>query len=79
MPHPTYSSKISIVASEINDPKHWRARAADMRALSNMVEDPGVAATMLRQANDYDKLADQIARRDEAIAGMPELPRSMLN
>ena len=68
-PHPTY--KMSIVASEINDSKHWRDRAADMRALSNMVEDPRVAATMLRQASDYDMLADQIARRDDSGNAQP--------
>jgi hypothetical protein len=46
-------------ASHINDSKHWRDRAAEMRVLSNMMKDSKVVATMLRLANDYDELADR--------------------
>jgi hypothetical protein len=44
---------------EINDSKHSRDRAAEIRVLSNTMADPKVVAKMLRLANDYDKLADQ--------------------
>jgi hypothetical protein len=44
---------------EMNDSKHWRDRAAEMRVLSNTMTDRAVVAKMLRVANDYDKLADR--------------------
>jgi hypothetical protein len=48
-----------MLPREINDSKHWRNRAAEMRVLSNTMKDPEVVATMLRLANDYDRLADR--------------------
>jgi hypothetical protein len=51
-----------MLLREINDSKHWRNRAAEMRVLSNSMKDPGVVATMLRLANDYDKLAEGAAQ-----------------
>lgn len=44
--------------SSINDPKHWYDRAAKMRSLSQAINDIQTRATMLRLADDYDKLAD---------------------
>jgi hypothetical protein len=49
----------------VSDPKHWRDRAAEMRALSETMDDVEARAIMLRLAEDYDKLAD----RAEARAG----------
>jgi hypothetical protein len=46
----------------IHDPSHWRNRAAEMRALSKMAVDTW--ATMQKLADDYDKLADDLARRN---------------
>jgi hypothetical protein len=43
----------------LTDPKHWRDRAALMRALSKTTIDAEAKAIMLRLANDYDKLADR--------------------
>ena len=52
-------------ASYINDPKHWRERAAEMRALAEDIKDAEAKATMLRLAADYDKLAARaVARAD---------------
>jgi len=55
--------------SNINDPKHWRDRAAEMRALSEMMKDAETVAIMLRLADDYDKLADRAEIRSNG--GVP--------
>jgi hypothetical protein len=47
----------------INDAKHWRDRAAEMRALSDEMKDVEVRSLILRLANDYDKLAGRAAPR----------------
>jgi hypothetical protein len=41
--------------SSINDPSHWYDRAAEMRALSEAMNDIDAQAMMLRLADDYDK------------------------
>jgi hypothetical protein len=48
-------------SGDVNDPKHWRDRAAEMRALSlsDTMQDAETNAIMLRLADDYDKLADR--------------------
>jgi hypothetical protein len=51
--------------THINDSKHWRDRAAEMRVLSTTMHDAETIAVMLRLADDYDILAD----RAEARAG----------
>ena len=51
----------------LNDVKHWRDRAAEMRVLSAEMKDFEARTLMLKLANDYDKLADRAedrARRD---------------
>jgi hypothetical protein len=40
----------------INDARHWRDRAAEMRVLSDEIKDPEAQRIMLKLANDYDKL-----------------------
>jgi hypothetical protein len=57
-----------MTAANVNDAKHWRDRAAEMRAMADWMRDPTATATMLRLANDYDKLADRAARH---AANMP--------
>jgi hypothetical protein len=41
----------------VSDPKHWRERAAEMRALAGQANDAETQAIMLRLAKDYDNLA----------------------
>ena len=43
----------------MNDAKHWRDRAAEMRVLSDFMKDAQAQRMMLKLANDYDKLADR--------------------
>jgi len=50
-------------ASYINDPKHWRDRADEMRAFVDEFENPAARDSILRIANDYEKLARRAERR----------------
>jgi hypothetical protein len=47
----------------LNDAKHWRDRAAEMRVLSGEMKDFEARTMMLKLANDYDKLADRAEDR----------------
>jgi hypothetical protein len=48
-----------MTASHINNPDHWRERAAEMRKLAEDIKDSGAKETMLRIAADYDRLAER--------------------
>jgi hypothetical protein len=47
----------------LDDAKHWRDRAAAMRALAAQMEDPETARMMIKLAADYDNMADRAAER----------------
>jgi hypothetical protein len=55
----------------INDAKHWRDRAAEMRVLSGEMKDFEAQTLMLKLANDYDKLADRAEERAKRDAPGP--------
>ena len=47
----------------IDDPRHWHDRAAEMRALAEEMASIETRATMLKLADDYDKLGDRAEER----------------
>src|SRR5205823_10164734 len=49
--------------SILDDPKHWRERAKKSRAVAELLSDPGAKETMLRIAEDYERLAANSATR----------------
>jgi hypothetical protein len=59
----------------LNDVRHWRDRAAEMRVLSGEMKDFETRTLMLKLANDYDKLADRAEDRARRDAPGPS-PRS---
>src|ERR1700733_6486263 len=52
---------------DLNDAKHWRDRAAELRGLAESYLDKKTAAILLRRAGDYDRMAEQAA--DKAKRG----------
>jgi len=54
----------------VDDPKHWRDRARKMRDLLDDLTDGEIRATIIRLADDYDKLA---VRAEERAAGMKSI------
>ena len=48
-----------MAVPSVNDSKHWRDRAAEMRVLSEHMKDVETQVIMLRLADDYDELADR--------------------
>ena len=53
--------------SHINDPKHWRYRAEEARAMAESMTNPEAKQMMLDVAADYERLAK---RAEERSAGM---------
>ena len=62
----------SVTLQGLNDIKHWRDRAAQMRVLSGEMKDFDAQTLMLKLANDYDKLADRA--EDRAARNVPGRP-----
>ena len=47
----------------INDPTHWLDRAKEARALAEQMNDPEAKRTMLKNADDYERLAQRARER----------------
>jgi hypothetical protein len=60
-------------AQQVNDPRHWRDRAAQMRAMSDWMKDAETKAAMLKLAEEYDKLAERV---DSSFSGLTYHQRS---
>jgi hypothetical protein len=48
-----------------NDPKLWRTRANQIRALAERMQDQLAKDVMLRLANEYEQLAQEVERRNQ--------------
>jgi hypothetical protein len=55
-------------ASLVNDPEHWRDRAREKRALAERLRNELAKQTMLRIANDFDRLAERAEERSRSLA-----------
>jgi hypothetical protein len=53
--------------SHINDPKHWRYRAAEAVAMAESLTDPEAKQLMLNVAADYEKLAKRAEERSAGV------------
>jgi hypothetical protein len=53
----------SWAMSHINDPKHWRYRAEEARAMAESMTDPEAKRLMLNVAADYERLAKRAEDR----------------
>lgn len=56
-----------MTVSRPNDIKHWRDRAAEMRALADMMKEADAQAIMTRLADDYDNMADRAQRGADGL------------
>jgi hypothetical protein len=57
-----------MAASHVNDSRHLRERAAEMRASSKELKDNNTAAVILRLAELYDRLANRAEIRSNGGA-----------
>jgi hypothetical protein len=48
----------------ISDPENWLDRAAEMRRIASTIAEDGIKASIVRLANDYDKLASRALARE---------------
>jgi hypothetical protein len=46
--------------SLLDDPAHWRRRAAESRSIADQLDDPAQKKTMLEIAECYDRLAARV-------------------
>jgi hypothetical protein len=60
---PTKSGNNLMSDHSINDPKHWLDRAKEARALAEQMGDPEAKHTMLKNADDYERLAKRAKER----------------
>ena len=54
--------------SHVNDPKHWRHRAAEARVMAESLTDPEAKQQMRKVAADYEKLAERAEERSTGVS-----------
>jgi len=47
----------------LDDPKHWRDRAEEVRSLADQMSDPQTRRMLVSVADDYEKLAKRAEQR----------------
>jgi hypothetical protein len=52
-----------MLLSLLDDPEHWRSRAEEARTIAEQLSDPESKRTMLRIADDYERLAEHAKLR----------------
>ena len=52
-----------MARSHINDPRHWRERAEEARVHAEQITDLDSKTTVLKIAEDYEKLAQRAEQR----------------
>jgi hypothetical protein len=52
-----------MLLSLLDDPEHWRSRAEEARTIAEQLSDPESKRTMLRIADDYERLAEHAKQR----------------
>jgi hypothetical protein len=53
---------------DVNDPRHWRNRAEEVRVLAEGMNDAKTRPIMTRLADGWDKMADRAERRAAMLA-----------
>jgi hypothetical protein len=61
-------------SDHISKSKHWLERAAEMRTIAAPMPEDGIKASMLKLANDYDKLAARAIARGNAVRPKGDVP-----
>jgi hypothetical protein len=51
--------------SSVQDPKHWRQHAEEMRALAKSESDMTARSAMMQIAENYDRLAERAQARTD--------------
>jgi hypothetical protein len=51
----------------IDNPKHWRNRAEETRALARKVDDPRTKRSLLESADGYERLAQRAEGRKSLV------------
>lgn len=60
---PIFRADYLGMSSHLNDPKYWRDRAEELRAMAENMKDEDAKAIILGCARDYDLLAERADAR----------------